>query len=335
MRSIVELRPAAEAMAAELSGLLWDRRVHERVAGIVRSNPSLMSKAQAGNPYLNGVRRWWGIASALVLRRHVDPGTQGSLRWIVERLVEFDDDQTGSSPSSASSEHKADLEQLDQVSLRFRAYLNATIHGGGVPDSAHVTFNDLHQAIDAIAEIGQRTYSAVTNISRRFEPIEQFEWTDIFEMPWISDGAKNQAYVLGEDGVPYDALPMTVAESKTIARINLRLDPGSGNEVIVTAKNDGSAEALDVRVFLPYLRTVIDVAAMAPDASVEERIGWMETDDPKFGWGQAVIEFSDVYDHVYRQYADVNFITGRVRRLSKVPFLVQGRIVSSRSYAFQ
>lgn len=332
MGSLAELRPAAESMAAELTGLLWDRRVHERAAGIVRSNPTLLSQAQSGNPYINGVRRWWAIASALILRRHVDPGTVGSLRWILERLVEIEDKDFGSaSPSSAPLETREDLKRLETISVQFRPYLNAMIHGGPV-DTARLTFNDLHEAIDVVAKVGERTYVAVTNVSRRFEPVEQFEWTGIFEAPWIS-GAEEQAYVLGTEGVPFDALPMSVSESKTIARLLLKLEPKASNEVAVTVTNDSKVEALDVRVFLPYLQTVVDAPTLWADNRVVEHVQWPQTDDPKFGLGQAVLEFSDVYDNTYRQYADVNCLTGTVRRLTKVPFLVEGRIVVARPYA--
>ena len=331
MKSIFELRPAAEAVASELTSLLWDRRVHERVAGIVRSNQSLLAKAQAGNPYLNGVRRWWAIASALVVRRHIDKGTQGSLRWIVERLVDLDE-ETQDAPGAGPSEHRSDLDRLETLSVRFRPYFNATIHGGTVPDSSSVTFNDLNEAIDAIAKIGERTYAAVTNISRRLEPIEQFEWTDIFEQPWILNKGK-AAYILGEDGVPYDALPMTAEESVMAGRVKLSLESSGLNEVTVTATNDSDVEILDVRVFLPYLRTVIDVAELAPKHGAQERVSWRETSDPKFGWGQAVLEFSDVYDNIYRQYADIDFLRGSVRKLTKTPYRVQGRIVAPRPYA--
>ena len=334
MQSISELRPAAEAMSAELSGLLWDRRVHERVAGIIRSNPRLLAKAEAGNPYINGVRRWWGIASALVLRRHVDQGTQGSLRWLVERLVAFDDDVTGSSPSTVTADHKDDLNRLERISVRFRPYLNAAIYGSGVPDSVLVTFNDLQSAIDEIAEIGQRTYKAVTNISRRFEPVEQFEWTEIFEEPWINNVGEGHAYVLGEEGVPYDAVAMTTEEARGVARLVLKLNPVPGNRVLAVATNDTETAALDVRVFLPYLRTVIDTPEIPPHSQVENAARWHPTDNPKFGWGQAVIEFADVFDNIYRQYADVDFINGRVWRLTQ-PYHVKGRIVAPRPYVYQ
>ncbi len=327
-----ELRPAAESMAAELTGLLWDRRVHERAAGIVRSNPPLLSKAQAGNPYINGVRRWWAIASALVLRRHVDPGTPGTLRWILERLAESEEKGLrGSSPSSAPLASKEDLKRLEMISVRFRPYLNAMIHGGQV-DTTRLTFNDLHEAIEIVADIGERTYVAITNVSRRFEPVEQFEWTDIFEAPWIN-GPEEQAYILGNEGVPFDALPMAVSDSQKIARLLLKLEPNGPDEVEVTVTNDSKIEALDVRVFLPYLRTVIDAPALGAGARIIEKVRWVETDDPKFGSGQAVLEFSDVYDNTYRQYADVNCITGTVRRLTRVPFLVEGRIVVPRPYS--
>jgi hypothetical protein len=90
-------------------------------------------------------------------------------------------------------------------------------------------------------------------------------------------------------------------------------------------KNVGVRRAIDVRVFLPYVRTVIDVGKLDVGEVASE---WITAGVASTIYGQAVLEFSDIHDQVYRQYADVSVSSEIVRRLTK-PFRVTGRIVES------
>lgn len=330
MPSISDLRPAVEAVAQELIALLWDRRVNERVAGIVRANPDLLASAQSGNPYLTGTRRWWSISTALVLRRHIDAGFPRTLRWIVEHLAALE----GRTSLTSVGSFKGDLERLEALSVRFRPYFNAIIHGGGtgISSPAAVTFNDLLEALDVVRDVGQRAYSAITNVSYSLEAVEQFEWTEIFKQPWIEPHVE-LAYELGEPGVPYDAVPLTKIESTKGARLIVEFQKSrKAGELIIEVSNDTRTDALDVRIFVPHLSTAVDAPEIVGEGLQRFVVPWLDDGDPRFGHGQAVIEFSDIHDNVYRQYADVDVRGARVRRLSPVPFRVQGRIVAPSSF---
>lgn len=317
-----DLRPAAEALAVDVSNLLLDRQVHERVAGIVRSNDDLLRAAQTGNPFLQGMRRWWATSAALLLRRHLDGGTGNTLRDILDALVALPDGEL----TRPRETFAADLRQLRTISERFQPYLNALIYGDGPAVSNPApTFNDLNGAIETVSEIASRVYAAVANVSRQMDPVIQFDWTQIFKKPWIDDTP--MAYVLGDQGVPYDALPMTASEAQRQARLRLEIDVQPNETRAVMLTNNGHQTALDVRVFLPYNSTVIDAAELATGDTMTSVI---PQPHPLRAYGQAVLEFSDEYDHIYRQYADVDIDLGRVRRLSPTPFRVVGRIVEQR-----
>lgn len=334
VRSPLELRPAVETVARELMNLLWDRRVYRRFEGIVRGEPELLASAEAGNPFVNGVRRWWAISAAIVLRRHVDAGAAGTLRWVVEQLVAIDQ-QYGSSAASVSDTSNAqmDLQTLESLSVRFRPFLNELVYGsrvGGAPIT--VTYNDLLEAIDTLRKVAERTYATVVQVSMHFEPIEQFEWTDIFEYPWLSTHA-DQAYELGAEGVPYDALPLTAREAEKSALFAIAMRNGPNNALTITVSNETDVDALEVRLFIPHLRTVLDVREIKARASGSATVRWNDNEDHRFGHGQAVLEFTDIHGHVYRQYADVDVRSARVRNVSPVAYRVKGPIVSPATYA--
>ena len=318
-----ELRPAVEAIATEISLLLWDRQVERRFEGIVHGNAELLTAAQQNNPFLVGVRRWWATSAALVVRRHVDGDGLNTLRGVVEALVGL---ETPFDPGSAEV-FRADLARLEAISSRFGPHLNALLHG--VPSGNPVTFNDLYDAIDALKEIAQRAYARITNISRRLDPVAQFDWNDIFTRPWIADDVQ-AAYELGTEGVPYDALFLSNDEGSALAHVALQVRSNSDGSAEIIAVNDGKAAALDACVFLPYAATVIDIDELAVGASVSATLS------PELAHqvtGQAVIEFADIYDTTYREYADVVVPSGRVRKLSRVAFRVGGRIVSRNPFA--
>jgi hypothetical protein len=299
---------------------MLDRQVHERVAGMVRSNEDLLRAAQTGNPFLQGMRRWWAISAALALRRHLDGGTRSSLRDILEALAALEEGELGRPRFDVGK----DLGTLQKLSERFGPYLNAVLYGaqsGGA--EANPTFADLNDAITEVATIAGRVYAAVTNVSRRMEPVVQFDWTEIFRQPWIPDNTP-MADVLGEAGVPYDALPLTKTDSQHLPRLGLRIVTLSDGHREVSVTNDGRAPALDVRVFLPYNRTVVDVPELAVGMTTA---AYIQPQHPLRAYGQAVLEFADVHDYIYRQYADVDLDMPRVRKLSRTPYRVNGRIV--------
>ncbi len=314
MAKIADLRPAVEVVAAEITNLLWDRQVHERFAGIVRSNDLLLAAAQRGNPFLQGVRRWWATSAALVLRRHVDGGSDYTLRAIVQELADLD---ANSAPS--------DLRQLETVSERFRPYLTNLIHGPAASQDPRLTFNELNEAIDSIGAIAQRVYATVTNVSLRIEASPMFEWTEIFESAWIQDTAP-MAYTLGDRSVPYDAIPLPQHDVPRLPKLGFSASPRPDGSCALVVKNLGAQDALDVRVFLPYAKTVCDVEIIRPG---QEELCVVAPSLARLARGQAVLEFSDSDHQVYRQYADVDLADGRVRRITAVPFRVNGRIVAS------
>lgn len=330
--SVAELRPAMESAARELMNLLWDRRVYKRFEGIVQGNSELLASAQAGNPFVNSVRRWWAVSAALVLRRHVDAGSGGTLRWVLEQLVKMEQKYSATSKTGTSTA-EADLRTLEEISFRFRPFLNELIYGSRVPGtSITVTYNDLLLAIDTVQKVAERTYGVVLQVSMQLEPIEQFEWTDIFQYSWLPKNTQF-AYDLGSQGVPFDALPLTLKQAEKCALLTLSLDNSPTNLLRITVSNEKDVDALDVRVFIPHLRTPFDVPEIKGLSSASVQVQWNDNGDPRFGHGQAVLEFNDVYGQVYRQYADVDVRNGRVRNLSPIAYLVKAPIVTSQ-YAY-
>lgn len=316
--SIAEFRPAAEAVANEISRLVLDSAVHERFAGIVRSNDALLTAAQGNNPFLNGVRRWWATTTALTLRRHLDPGGTRTLRSIVEYLAADDPHGDGA--------FAADLEVLDRLRERFGPHFNALIHT--TESSSSLTYAELSAAVDTVRAIGERAYAAVTNVSRRMNPVVQFDWTAIFQEPWLPSNVE-MAYDLGTPGVPYDALPMTRSSADSQASLEPSAQILGDGSASVCLKNIGVQSALDVRLFLPMARTVIDVPELRPGETVMStpvRAGLV----PEIA-GQIVIEFADLRENVFRQYADVSLASTRLRNLSG-PFHVTGRIVAPQAH---
>lgn len=326
MATLDELRFPMEAVANELMALFVDSRLNDVGSSIVRNNPKLLASAQNGNPYLLAIRRWYAIASALVLRRHIDSGTPNTLRSIVEHLAELERaGETKTLPAAGGFD--SDLDRLKALSARFRPYISAVINGGH--QSSRITYDDLDAALDEVRQIAQRSYATIMNVSLLMTPSIASGWTDIFEEPWIRANVPT-VYEVGGEGVPFDALPLSKEESSNNGRLVLRLQCMRPNQVAVSVENDGAAEAIDVRVFLPYLRTVIDVPRLEAANVTHSRIEWdpSNNQDPKFGYGQAVLEFEDAFGRVFRQYADVDIRDGLVRKLSPTPFLVKGRIVA-------
>jgi hypothetical protein len=321
LMTLADLRPSTESLAIEISNLLLDRQVHERVAGMVRSNKALLRAAQTGNPFLQGTRRWWATSAALVLRRHLDGGTRSSLRDILEALATLQEDGlTGPRFDVAK-----DLGTLKTLSERFGPYLNAVLYGAQSGADVNPTFTDMNDAITEVAAIAGRVYAAVTNVSHRMDPAIQFDWTEIFREPWIPDDTP-MAYVLGEigTGVPFDALPLTKTESQDIGRLALRISSLSDGHLEITVTNEGRAPVLDVRVFLPFNRTVVDVPELAVGMTIRSHV---PPQDSQRAYGQAVLEFADAHAYIYRQYAEVDLDIACVRKLSPTPYRVSGRIV--------
>jgi hypothetical protein len=313
--SLADLRPTIEAVAADVNSLVLDRTVHDRFMGIVQENAELLTAAQTNNPFLNGVRRWWSTTTALTLRRHVDPGGTGTLRAIIDVLATEDE--------ARRATFAADAQELERISVRFRPFFNALIHRLDPGTAPSLSFAELGTAVETVQGIAQRAYAAVTNVSLRMDPAVQFDWTAIFKEPWLSSDVK-MAYNLGTPGVPFDGLPMTLEEQRGQANLEptARIHPDGSADVVL--KNVGAQSALDVRLFLPSARTVIDVPEIAVGASIASaRITGnliYETN------GQIVVEFADLRDRIFREYADIALDSQRVRRLSG-PYLVRGRIV--------
>jgi hypothetical protein len=319
--SIADLRPAVEAVAADVTTLVLDRAVHDRFMGIVRQSPALLTAAQTNNPFLNGVRRWWSTATALTLRRHVDPGGSGTLRAIVEELANSDLER--------KAMFATDVKELDRISKRFRIYFNALIHRPDLGTGPTLTFDDLGAAVETVQAIAQRAYAAVANVSYRMDPVVPFDWTAIFKEPWLPSDVQ-MAYDLGTPGVPYDGLPMTIEEQKAQANLEPvpRLHPDGTADVVL--RNVGSQAALDVRLFLPYARTVIDAPEIAVGASV---VSTSISGELLYKTnGQIIVEFADIRDRIFREYADIVLADQRLRRLSG-PYLVKGRIVDPQVFS--
>lgn len=313
--SIADLRPAVEAVAADVNTLVLDRAIHDRFMGIVQESSELLTAAQTNNPFLTGVRRWWSTTTALTLRRHVDPGGAGTLRAIVDVLATDD--------VARKATFAADAQELDRISKRFRPFFNALIHRTDPGTGPTLTFAELGAAVETVQTIAQRAYAAVTNVSYSMDPVVQFDWTAIFKEPWLSSNVQ-MAYDLGTPGVPFDGLPMTLEEQRGQANLEPTARLHSDGSADVVLKNVGALPALDVRLFLPFTRTVIDVPEIAVGASVASaRIAGNLLYQTN---GQIVIEFADIRDRIFREYADIALASQRLRRLSG-PYLVKGRIV--------
>jgi hypothetical protein len=322
MKTMPDLKLTIESVASEIQNLLLDRQLYDRYVGIVRANDTLMAAVQRGNFFLHAVRRWWAVSAALTLRRQID-GSQGStLRSVVEALA--DESNQFGLPVESARRFAADLTELQMVSDRFRPYLNRIVHGAGPSSANSLTFNDVGDAIDTCAKITQRAYAAVTNISLLLQPVVVDEWTDIFSLPWIANDTP-MAYNLGAPGVPFDALPMTEHEARDQARLDAFVNRNVSGGIGFDIANVGKRGALDLRVFLPYAGTVIDLRELPPGKRAS---GVVKAPRSTIVVGQAVLEFVDKNGAVYRQYADVCLSDGTIRNLSKIAYKVSERIVA-------
>jgi hypothetical protein len=314
-----DLRPAADAIAREIMTLSLDRGVYERAAGIIRENGALLAAAQSSNPFLNGMRRWWAVSTAVVLRRHVDGG-EGTLRAIVDALAELDPDRR--------QQFQADRSELENMSVRFRPYLNDLIHGTQSPEvqfsESPMTYGELSSAVESVRVIAERACAAVRNVSMRLDPVVQYDWTAIFCEAWIPANV-DPAYNLGDPGVPFDAEPLTRADRDQQANLTPAGHVLPDGSVSISLRNDGQKEALDVRFLLPYERTVIDLPKLPIGGTVTTATFSAQRASPING--QAVIEFCDVRGRVFREYANVFLHGGHFRDL-RGPYLVRDRIVA-------
>jgi hypothetical protein len=186
-----------------------------------------------------------------------------------------------------------------------------------------LTFSELGDTVDSLRAIAERAYAAVTNVSYSMNPVVQFDWTAIFNEPWLPSDV-HMAYNLGTEGVPFDALALSIEEQ----RVQAMLEPtvrfhGDGNAHVDLA-NTGANKALDVCLFLPNARTVIDIDEIDVNQSVASL-----TVPAELGYksAQVVIEFADLLGRIFRQYADISLSNLQIRRLSR-PYLVKGRIVA-------
>jgi len=317
-----ELRPAADAIAREIMTLSLDRSVYERIAGVVRENSTLLASAQSGNPFLNGMRRWWAVSTAVVLRRHVDGG-EGTLRAIVSALAELDPDRR--------LQFQADRAELEGLSTRFRPYLSDLIHGTQSTDVQYsespMTYGELSSGVEAIRVIAERACAAIRNVSMRLDPVVQYDWTTIFCKAWIPSNV-DAAYNLGDPGVPFDAEPLSRIDRDQQASLTPEGHVLPDGSVTISLLNEGKKDAFDVCFFLPYERTVIDLPKLQVNGTVTTAA--FPTQRAAEIDGQVVIEFCDVRGRVYRQYANVFLRDGHFRDL-RGPYLVHDRIVAQRN----
>jgi hypothetical protein len=316
-----DLGPSIERVAREVLDLSWDRQIHDRFSGIVRENEELLSAAKSGNPFLLGVRRWWATSTALVLRRHLEESGISSLRSVVERLAQLEGELPTAQMQSGFDVEKLALERLSE---RLRPYINSLLYGGKPEEP--LTFKDLEEAISEIQRIAARAYAAITQISMRMDPVAQVDWTGIFHEAWLPQNVQ-MAYDLGTDGVPFDAIAMIESEARSLPNIEVRIDSNADGSASVSLINVGADTAIDLRMFAPHARTIVDVSSLRRDASAQSRL--LSSAEAQIVCGQIVVEFADLRGRVYREYANIDVAGGVVRDLSPIPFRVAGRIVQS------
>ncbi|GEM_PF-3958218 len=321
--SLTTLRFAAGDVTNAIRDLTFSKHVHRKFGAMIRGNMKLRWN---GNPNLIHIRRDFGYAQSLRLRRQVDPpDTADSVRGLLEGILALSPAEKSSlSAPFAEDVFMAYLVEICGMHEKFRSALRIPISRAyDVSRTEKLTFDDLDDAVDRLERIAEDVVCALTGSRECMSPVYQLPLLDIFEEPWF-DRSAHLAYPLDGKGVPNDALPLDAEDALRLPRPKLDVQSGQ-HSLSVQVRSTHTVDLAEVRVFVPQLGTIID----RPIVSQSGETHVVPTPVFPAGMASIIVEYS-VGEHVLRTYHDVgpnNWVERRVRG----PFAVENRIVGPKS----
>lgn len=130
----------------------------------------------------------------------------GSDHWFTDRV--FDRFDPVRVPDNPGADHvnpdiiRADLDRISASAERLRSYAERT-RAHRTPErglnTAGMTFETLHEAIDGVRDIIKKYYGFLTLSSiAQWEPVPQYDTLEAFTRPWIIDRARVEQIVRSE-----------------------------------------------------------------------------------------------------------------------------------------
>lgn len=119
------------------------------------------------------------------MRRQVDGGDDAeTLGRVLYEMNRHSGDATAAGLDSDAV--KADGERLRSRTELVRRHVNRHLaHADRRPPAELATLKDVHDAIDLLGETFQRTYGALTGEHWELEAVIQYDWQEVFTMPWL------------------------------------------------------------------------------------------------------------------------------------------------------
>ena len=369
-------RTAISAIKDDVTRLCPERVVYEGFGEIVRGRPELL---RSYNPFLAYVQRWYATSAVMAIRRQTDSESRGaSLRSLLEDIAEkaaqydyatylelyrqrgYDDEmsdnlargfwkEVGSGERLDASKVRADLAALDELASDVRRHANREIvhQSKNLESDFKLTFNDLHLCIDGIERLTKKYVALLTGASYvTLVPVDMTDWTQIFAFAWRGTSNDVDApYKVGDDGVPYDALPprreYAVTQPCLAVSFERPIKRAAGVFLGYVVSNIGVGAARRVRMFLPCMNNVACEEPIGPGNAIAGEFrydtsrAFTEHMKPPC---QVVVEYEDVNGNLYRQYANVRQpMHGDIQGFSTdefgIPYRVSKRTVQEPDFA--
>jgi hypothetical protein len=195
-------------------GMYFRRLIWKRVVAIAEANPEVRNQ---GSAFWDLLRETYAVTQAIAIRRQADFDRRVcSLAMLIKQMRDnaraltrdsyvslWDQDndplvQRGQRNfdrlAGEGGDHldpnipTADLEALEAAAERVRVYVNEHVaHDMAEPTTPEMpTYTDLHDAIDALGEIGKKYFEVLTaDWMHTWEPVIQYPWEAIFRVAWL------------------------------------------------------------------------------------------------------------------------------------------------------
>lgn len=202
-----------EIVRDELTYLNHQRQVMQAATDVYNGNPRLLK--HQGRQFFTYVRSWYGAAMATGYRRQTDPNAySASLRVLLEELLARPDaysietlrpysglasdetiqffalrvagaDKTGTLNTGIVKE---DIRDLIACGKKVKHFVNKVLAHTDIDfrkkDVNGPSFDEIHNAQRECERIAKRWIAAFSGPSYSFDVVEQFDWLDIFDIPW-------------------------------------------------------------------------------------------------------------------------------------------------------
>jgi len=235
---------------------------------------------------------------------------------------------------------------LLRLELEQRSKKLLPIRYGGITRAQMIAYSEFlgnRREIDANEYGIERLVNEIVRVVRpeSQRAIDQAESGDVDVVP----PARATPYVIGQPGVPYDALPaqnyLSLFQPCLVVTFESPQKQGEMVTISWVVKNIGNGAARKVALFLPGLtidELPVEVEKGTPGVRRTIRYDRAKAFRELIKWpAQTVVEFEDIAGNLYRQYAHINqpavhgedYNGYRVLELG-MPYLVSERIVNRR-----